>query len=119
MVAKTDPFLGLGYGDPKGSDNWHIWMDENLILLGEIINIAVESASTGTPAPIVNGQRWLVPAGATGIWSTHVGKIACTVEGGYRYLVPAQGWRVSVKDTGALMYHDGATFVDEDDYGTL
>lgn len=119
MVAKTDPFLGLGYGDPKGSDNWNIWMDDNLILLGETINVSVASATTTTPASIVNGQRWLIPVGASGTWSSHVGELACAVEGSYRYVIPASGWRVTVEDTGVLMYHDGTSFVDEDDYGTL
>lgn len=119
MVAKTDPFLGLGYGDPKGSDNWNIWMDENIVRLGASINLGVESATTTTPATVVDGQRWLIPAGATGIWSTHIGEIACAVEGTYLYLTPTVGWRVVAKDTGTSYTYRTAAWTVDGDYGTF
>lgn len=119
MAAKTDPFLGLGYGDPKGSDNWNVWMDENLVTLGANMHLNVESATTTTPAAVVNGQRWLIPSGATGAWSSHIGEIACAVEGSYRYLTPVENMRVVVKDTDLLYVYLGSAWVDEDDYGTL
>jgi hypothetical protein len=119
MVARTDPFLGLGYGDPKGTDNWHVWMDENLVSLGANIHVSVESATTTTPAAVVNGQRWLIPVGATGAWSTHIGELACAVESSYRYVLPKENMRVVVKDTGSLYIYFNSAWSDEDDYGTL
>lgn len=119
MAVKIDPFLGLSYGEDKGGDDWNVWMDTNLVKLGMVVNIGVESATTTTPQPVVNGQRWLIPVGATGIWAGEVGQIACAIEGTYTYLTPSFGWRVTTSDTKVFYVYDGSSWVDEDDYGTL
>lgn len=119
MAVKYDPFLGLGYGEDKGADDWNVWMDLNLTKLGMVVNIGVSSATTTAPQPIVNGERWLIPTGATGAWSTHVGELACAIEGTYSYVVPAFGWRITAEDTGVFYVYDGSSWLDEDDFGTL
>lgn len=119
MTTKTDPFLGLQYGDVNGAENWHIWNDTNLILIGSTQHIYVKSATTTTPAAVVNGERWIVPAGATGIWASHVGEIACAIEGTYNYFTPAAGFRAVVEDTEQHIFFDGLAWQDEDDYGVL
>ena len=119
MPVKTEPFSGLSYGDDFGADNWNVWMDPNLVTLGATLHIHVESATTTTPASVVNGERWIVPSGATGIWSSHVGKIACAIEGTYTYIPPRAGMRATVSDSGVFLVYDGTDWVDEDDYGTL
>ncbi len=119
MATKIDPFLGLQYGDAKGADNWHIWNDSNLILLGSTQHIYVKSASTTTHAAVVNGERWIVPAGATGIWASHVGEIACAIEGTYSYVAPKLGMRAVVEDTEQRLLFISSSWIDEDDYGVL
>ena len=119
MTTKIDPFLGLQYGDIKGADNWHIWNDSNLILLGSTQHIYVKSATTTTPAAVVNGERWIVPAGATGIWASHIGEVACAIEGTYTYVAPKLGMRAITEDTAEHLLYFGSTWQDEDDYGTL
>ena len=119
MTLKVDPFLGLGYGEDKGSDNWNIWMDTNLTKVGMTVQIGVKSATTTTPAAVVNGERWLIPAGATGAWASNIGKLACALEGTYTYVTPNTGWRVVAEDTSVRYFHNGVQWLDEDDYGDL
>ena len=119
MAVKYDPFSGFGYGEDLGASDRNVWMDINLTRLGATLNISVKSSTTTTPQPIVNGERWLIPTGATGIWAAHVGKIVCALEGSYTYITPTSGWRLRVEDSSRLLYHDGTSFVDEDDYGTI
>lgn len=119
MTTKIDPFLGLQYGDVKGADNWHIWNDSNLILLGSTQHIYVKSASTAAPAGVVNGERWIIPTGATGEWSSHIGELACAIEGAYIYGEPKAGMRAIVEDTEQHLLFIGGSWIDEDDYGVL
>lgn len=119
MAIKTDPFSGISYGEDKGADNWNIWMDTNLLNIGLLLYSAVESSTTTAPAPIVNGEAWIIPAGATGSWSTHVDEIAYAVEGAYTYIAPIKGMRKRVSDTGIILEYDGAAWIDADDFGTL
>lgn len=119
MTLKIDPFLGLGYGEDKGSDDWNIWMDTNLTKIGMSTQIGVKSATTTTPAAVVNGERWLIPTGATGVWAAHAGKLACALEGTYTYVTPSTGWRVVAEDTSVRYFHNGVQWLDEDDYGDL
>lgn len=119
MPAKIEPFLGLSYGAPQGEDNWNIWSDENTLTLGQVLHIRVMSATTTAPQPVVNGERWLIPSGATGVWASHIGEVACAVEGTFRYALPRAGMRITVTDTAKHLYYTGSAWADFDDYGTL
>lgn len=62
---------------------------------------------TGTtalpPAEPGFGQQWLVPSGASGAWSSHVGKIAIgNGNAGYTFRTLADGDEVFVTDTDTL-----------------
>lgn len=119
MTTKIDPFLGLQYGEDKGADDWNVWNDTNLVLIGSTQHIYVKSATTTTPAAVVNGERWIVPTGATGIWASHVGEIACAIEGTYTYVTPKLGMRAIAEDTADHLFYFGSAWNDEDDYGSL
>lgn len=113
MTTKTDPFLGLQYGDVKGADNWNIWADTNLIKIGAVTHIYVKSATTSLPGLVVNGDRYIVPSGPS------ANQIAAGVEGTYNYFTPSAGWRAAVQDTKQFLTFDGTAWLDEDDYGFL
>jgi hypothetical protein len=49
----------------------------------------------GSPA---NGDRWIVPSGATGVWTGQTDKIAFWRAGAWAFFGPAVGWRVHVED---------------------
>lgn len=68
MPAITDPNLGLNYGWTLGESGWGAGMDANLKRLGAVVSLSVKDRDLATPpASPVNGDRYLIPAGATGV----------------------------------------------------
>jgi hypothetical protein len=71
---------------------------------------AVVDKDLGTPpgSPAA-GDTYIVPAGATGAWSGHTGKIAFYQSTGWLLLTPATGWTCYVVDESKLYtYRSGA-----------
>lgn len=65
----------------------------------------VKSVSTTTPpASPADGDSYVIPAGATGVWSGKTGQIARwsaqQTTPAYDYAVPKKGWQVWVDDKG-------------------
>lgn len=75
MPATTDPNLGLAVKDR---------------------DLATPAASPG------NGDRYIVPAGATGVWAGKTDQIAVRVADAWEYDVPKVGWLCFVEDEGVL-----------------
>ncbi|KAA2283464.1 DUF2793 domain-containing protein, partial [Arenimonas fontis] len=89
----TDPNLGLAYGWTLGESGWHTGMDANLKRLGAVVGLSVTSRSTTTPpASPAEGDRYIVPAGATGAWAGRTDQIAVWVNGAWEYHAPKVGW---------------------------
>ncbi len=66
-MASVDPNLGLSYGWTLGESNWGSGMDANLKRLGAVVGLSVKDRDLGTPpASPIGGDRYLIPAGATG-----------------------------------------------------
>lgn len=59
-----------------------------------------QTAPPGTPA---DGDRYLVPPGATGVWLDHVFAVALYINGTWHFLAPIAGWVCYVEDE-ALYY---------------
>ncbi|MCP3921250.1 MAG: DUF2793 domain-containing protein [Desulfobacterales bacterium] len=77
MTASNETNLGLYYGWNLGEDGWNVGMDLNMVTLGGVIRKSVISRTTTTPAVSpVDGDRYYVPIGATGVWSTNTNTIA-------------------------------------------
>ena len=82
MPAITDPNLGLNYGWTLGESGWGAGMDANLKRLGAVVSLSVKDRDLATPpASPVNGDRYLIPAGATGVWSGKTDQIAARIAG--------------------------------------
>jgi len=89
----TDPNLGLAYGWTLGESGWHTGMDANLKRLGAIVGLSVTSRTTTTPpASPAEGERYIVPAGATGAWAGRTDQIAVWIDGAWEYHAPKVGW---------------------------
>src|SRR4051812_36268003 len=71
--------------------------------LWNLTNKVVISRTTDLPGSPVDGDVYIVPAGAV----SHEEEIAFRSEGAWLYLVPEKGWMAYVADTGALIIHDG------------
>ncbi|WP_062196558.1 DUF2793 domain-containing protein [Caldimonas taiwanensis] len=92
-MASTDPNLGLTYGWTLGESGWHTGMDANLKRLGAVVGLSVTSRTVTTPpASPMDGERYIVPAGATGEWAGRTDQIAVRIGGAWEYHVPQVGW---------------------------
>ncbi len=102
MAAQNDPNLNLFYGWDFRESGWKAGMDANLKKLGAVVHLSVISMETAAPpASPANGDRYIIPAGATGDWSAHAGEIAVRVAGAWEYHTPSFGWRAWVQDQNA------------------
>jgi hypothetical protein len=102
-MASNDPNLGLTYGWTLGESGWHTGMDANLKRLGAIVGLSVKDRDMTTP-PVsqANGDRYIIPAGATGDWAGKTNQIAVRINGAWEYHVPKVGWLCFVEDEGVL-----------------
>ncbi|MEM9735704.1 MAG: DUF2793 domain-containing protein, partial [Pseudomonadota bacterium] len=72
----------------------HVTMNEALARLDALsVRAVVSVGETQPPAP-VDGQSFIVGAGATGDWAGHDGEIALALNGGWAFHAPRAGWRV-------------------------
>jgi len=101
MASSNDPNLNLFYGWDFRESGWKAGMDANLKKLGAVVHLSVLSMDSDIPASPVNGDRYIVPSGATGDWSSHAGEIAVRVAGAWEYYAPSIGWRAWVQDENA------------------
>lgn len=65
------------------------------------------TAAPGSPA---DGDAYIVPTGATGTWSTHVGKLAFRMSTGWLYITPIEGTQAYVQDENVEYLYNGATW---------
>ncbi len=71
-----------------------------------VISMTLSSAP-GAPA---GGDTYLVPAGATGIWSTHVGAIAEWNGAAWSYVIPPNGHGIGLPD-GRVFIRVGGVYI--------
>lgn len=89
----------------------HVTHNEALRALDAVTQISLLSRTvTAPPASPANGDRYLVPSGASGTWSTHTGKIAAFQDGAWAYHVPAAGWTAWIASEATLATFDGSTW---------
>ncbi|HMQ65237.1 MAG TPA: DUF2793 domain-containing protein [Amaricoccus sp.] len=89
----------------------HVTVNEALRLLDGLVQLAVLDrdliAPAGAPA---DGDRYIVVAGATGVWTGWDGSVAYWVDGSWMRLVPRPGWRAWVEDEATLVIWTGAAW---------
>lgn len=89
-------------------------INADLQLLDALVFLAVEDKDLATPPTTVVGdvgKRWIIPSGATGVWTGKAGQVAlCTAAAVWRYFVPLEGWRARVKDENITYEYDGSAW---------
>ena len=102
-MASADPNLGLIYGWTLGESGWNTGMDANLKRLGALISLSVKDRDlTAPPSSPHDGDRYIIPSNATGIWAGKTNQIAIRVEGTWEYYTPKVGWLCFVEDEEVL-----------------
>ncbi|MEL7481530.1 MAG: DUF2793 domain-containing protein [Pseudomonadota bacterium] len=82
----------------------HVTHNEAIRALDALVQLSVISEALLAPPPDPSpGARYLIPSGATGHWSTHIGEIAAWQDGAWAYFVPQAGWRAYVEDDDRLI----------------
>ena len=102
-MANTDPNLGLTYGWTLGESGWGTGMDANLKRLGAVVGLSVKDRDLTTPpASPANGDRYIVPATATGVWAGKANQIAVRIAGAWEFYPPQIGWLCYLEDEAKL-----------------
>ena len=102
-MASTDPNLGLTYGWTLGESGWHTSMDANLKRLGAVVGLSVKDRDLTTPpASPVDGDRYIIPAAATGVWAGKTNQMAVRVPSTWEYYTPKVGWLCYIDDEAVL-----------------
>lgn len=105
------PQLGLPYIDAAQAQK-HVTHNEALRILDACAQLAVATrANLAPPAAPVDGERYLIPVGATGAFAGHVNDIAVWQDGAWRFLTPRAGWLLYVVDEQEILLHDGTAWV--------
>lgn len=108
-MAATDPNLALTYGWTLGESGWKDGMDANLKKLGAVVGLSVKDRDLTTPpASPADGDRYIVPAAATGAWSGRTNQIAVRIGGAWEFHVPRVGWLCFIEDEAALSAYKAA-----------
>lgn len=93
----------------------HVTHNEALRLLDGLVQLAVLdrdlTAPPGTPA---DGARYIVPAGATGLWAGWDGDIALRADGAWMRLPARNGWVVWVEDEARVLVRTGPAWTSLD-----
>jgi len=78
-------------------------MDANLKRLGAVVGLSVKDRVLTTPPPSpVDGDRYIIPATATGVWAGKTNQIAVRVASAWEYYTPKVGWLCYVDDEAVL-----------------
>lgn len=89
----------------------HITHNEALRALDALVQIAVlDRDLSAPPSAPVEGARYLVAGGASGVWSGHSGKIAAWQDGAWAFYAPKAGWVAFVVDEGVLIAYSGSAW---------
>ena len=77
MVAIVEPRNDINYGWDLGESGWNQQMDANLLKLGAFVGLsAIDRGLVTPPASPVDGDTYIVPASATGVWLNRTNQIA-------------------------------------------
>jgi hypothetical protein len=89
----------------------HVTHNEAVRALDAMAQLGVVSRAVAAPPPSpADGDRYLLPAGASGAWSGHDGKIAAFQDGAWAYYIPRAGWVAWIAAENALVAFDGAAW---------
>ncbi|MBL8790222.1 MAG: DUF2793 domain-containing protein [Rhizobiales bacterium] len=104
------PILGLPYLAAAQAQK-HVTHNEALTILDILVQASAKSRHEASPpATPANGDRYLVPSGASAEWATATGKLAVFSDGGWRFHAPREGWRLWIDDEDKLIVYDGSAW---------
>ncbi|WP_305972392.1 MULTISPECIES: DUF2793 domain-containing protein [unclassified Mameliella] len=116
-MSDVSAVLTLPYLLPSQAQK-HVTHNEALRRLDVAVQLAVIARDvTAPPASPAQGDRYLVPAGATGVWAGHADEIAVYDMNTWIFQAPVAGWQARVLGEDAQVRFDGSQW--QDGAGTL
>ena len=87
----------------------HVTMNESLFRLDALTQLTLVSRRTSEPGEdVVEGDCYSVPESALGVWKGQDSAIAIHVNGGWDFVMPAEGWRAYIMDEGlSVLWRSG------------
>ena len=113
MPNETTANLGLPYIYTDQAQK-EVTINESLTTIDAILNNgAISISETTPPITAIDGEVYIIPSGATGIWSGQQNKIAhYNSNFGWRYISPNEGVTIWVNDEDKLYTFDGTSWVE-------
>jgi hypothetical protein len=103
--------LGLPFILPNQAQK-HITHNEAVAALDTLVQPVVEARTLlAPPASPLEGEAWLVPATATGVWAGHGDQLAAWSNGDWAFHDPATGWQVVDRSDMTLLVFTGSAWV--------
>jgi hypothetical protein len=91
----------------------HVTHNDALIKVDALVHARfIDRDLAAPPASPVDGDTYLVAAGASGDWAGQSGKIAYRIDGAWRFYAPFAGLVAYVIDESKLLVYDGAAWDD-------
>jgi hypothetical protein len=105
--------LGLPYLEAAQAQK-HVTVNAALARLDALVQLAViDRTRAAPPSSPVDGDRYIVAAGATGAWAGASGQIAVWSDGAWALIAPQTGWRAYDAGAGECVCWTGAGWVRE------
>lgn len=102
--------LLLPYIQPSQAQK-HVTHNEGMRRLDALVQLTVEAADQAAP-PVSpqDGERYILPTGATAAWAGRDGQIAVFEDTVWVFYAPQNGWIAWVRDTEEQRVFDGSTW---------
>ncbi|HMQ41777.1 MAG TPA: DUF2793 domain-containing protein [Paracoccus sp. (in: a-proteobacteria)] len=89
----------------------HVTHNEALRMLDAMVQLSVPTRTLAAPpASPAEGARYIVAAGATGLWAGWDGNVACWLDGAWMRFSPQPGWLAWVEDEAQAILWTGAAW---------
>lgn len=106
-MADTSTILALPLILPAQAQK-HVTHNDALRLLDLVVQLSVKDRSLAVPpATPLQGDRYIVPAAATGVWAGQTGKIALYENAVWQFFTPLPGWQAYIEDEATVAVFGG------------
>lgn len=100
----TTPNLGLPELAADQAQK-HVTVNAALRRLDAVVQLAVIAADvTAPPGSPAEGDRYIVPSGASGVWAGHEDEVAFFADGEWAFLTPEPGWLAVDRSAGVVLW---------------
>jgi hypothetical protein len=106
----NSPNLMLPYLEAAQAQK-HVTHNEAIRSLDALVQLAVLNRTVASPpSSPADGDRYLVPSGATGAWAGKDFNIAAWQDGAWAFFAPREGWLAWIADEANLFVFDGSAW---------